>query len=61
MHANVRRAVVRGYYPGPKWRARVMAMSDEEVERFYLIKEEVDREKLRKAENNEARPKQRQQ
>lgn len=61
MHPNVRRAIVRGYYPGSKWRARVMAWSDEEVERFYNIKEEADREKQLKAENNEVHPERSQQ
>ena len=61
MHPNVRRAIVRGYYPGPKWRARVMNMTDEEVERFYDIKEEADREKQLKAENNEVHPERSQQ
>lgn len=65
MHANVRRAVVRGFYPGPKWRARVMAMTDEEVERMYQAKlasvrekgETEMQEKLRKeAESYEAHP-----
>lgn len=44
MHANVRRAIVRGFYPGPKWRARVMAMTDEEVERMYQAKLDYVRE-----------------
>ena len=61
MHPNVRRAIVRGYYPGLKWQARVMNMTDEEVERFYDIKEEADREKLLKAENNEVHPERSQQ
>lgn len=65
MHENVRRAIVRGFYPGPKWRARVMAMTDEEVERHYRVKMEMVREKgetemqekLRKeAESYEAHP-----
>lgn len=44
MHENVRRAVVRGFYPGPKWQARVMAMSDEEVQVIYDLKLEQVRE-----------------
>jgi len=44
MHESVRRAIVRGFYPGPKWRARVMAMSDEEVQKIYDIKLEQARE-----------------
>jgi len=56
MHANVRRAIVRGYYPGPKWRARVMAMDDDEVERMYEAKLAYDQEKQQKAENDEVRP-----
>jgi hypothetical protein len=38
-----------------------MNMTDEEVERFYDIKEEADREKLLKAENNEVHPERSQQ
>lgn len=63
MHVNVRRAIVRGFYPGPKWRARVMAMTDEEVERLYQAKMDYVREHGEtemqtqlKAENREARP-----
>jgi hypothetical protein len=44
MHENVRRAIVRGFYPGPKWRARVMAMSDEEVKLIHDLKLEQVRE-----------------
>jgi len=39
MHPNVRRAIVRGYYPGPKWTARVMAMSDEQVKTIFDLKQ----------------------
>lgn len=63
MHENVRRAIVRGFYPGPKWRARVMAMTDEEVLTHYNVKLDMVREQggtemqLRmKAENNEVHP-----
>ncbi len=44
MHESVRRAIVRGFYPGPKWRARVMAMSDEEIQKIYDIKVEQVRQ-----------------
>lgn len=44
MHDNVRRAIVRGFYPGPGWRTRVMAMSDEEVKKIYDLKLEHVRE-----------------
>jgi hypothetical protein len=44
MHENVRRAIVRGFYPGPKWQARVMAMSDEEVKLIHDLKVEQVRE-----------------
>lgn len=44
MHPNVRRAVVRGFYSGPAWRARVAAMSDDEVERMYKAKLDMVRE-----------------
>jgi hypothetical protein len=64
MHENVLRAIVRGFYPGPKWRARVMAMSVEELERMYQAKLEYIREhgetELQtqlKAESNEVHPK----
>lgn len=53
MHPNVRRAIVRGYYPGPKWRARVMAMTDEQVLSCWLAKQEIENEK--KEEDDEAR------
>jgi hypothetical protein len=63
MHPNVRRALVRGFYPGPKWRARVMAMTDEEVERMYQAKLDYVRENGEtemqtqlKAERDEAHP-----
>lgn len=60
MHPNVRRAIVRGYYKGPRWRARVMAMTDEEVERMYIAKQYHDEDKLqnslKKAENDEVHP-----
>jgi hypothetical protein len=44
MHENVRRAIVRGFYPGPGWQARVMAMSDEEVKLIHDLKVEQVRE-----------------
>jgi hypothetical protein len=44
MHENVRRAIVRGFYPGPSWQARVMAMSDEEVKLIHDLKLEQVRE-----------------
>lgn len=47
MHPNVRRAMVRGFFPGPKWRARVMAMTDEEVETFYDLRQEQLQEKVK--------------
>jgi hypothetical protein len=63
MHPNVRRAIVRGFYPGPKWRARVMAMTDEEVETHYRVKMDMARERGEtemqtqlKAERDEAHP-----
>lgn len=63
MHENVRRAIVRGFYPGPKWRARVMAMTDEEVETCYQIKiatvlerGETEMQTQLKAERYEAHP-----
>ena len=45
MHPEVRRAIVRGFYPGEKWRSRVMAMTDEQVQICYDIKLEQVREK----------------
>jgi hypothetical protein len=63
MHENVRRAIVRGFYPGPRWRARVMAMTDEEIERMYQAKlnyvrdqGETEMQTRLRAEDNEAHP-----
>jgi len=38
MDNNTRREIVRGFYPGEKWAARVEAMSDDQVYAIYMAK-----------------------
>jgi hypothetical protein len=44
MDKNTRREIVRGFYPGTRWAARVEAMSDEQVYAIYMAKIEKVRE-----------------
>jgi len=40
MDNNARRDAVRGFYPGQSWKARVDAMSDQQVFAIYMAKME---------------------